>query len=234
MESYGAGAPLVPLHVVAGILGLISGYVALLATKGQSWHRRSGLVFVCAMVVMSLTGALVAAVDDRNNGVSVVAGVLAFYLVTTAMLTVRQRHDYARVLDRSAMMFAAALSVLCAIAALDMARRGRPEAYPSVMFAVVAAAAAVGDRRVLLAGSITGVRRLRRHLWRMCFAMWIAAASFFWGPQGRVPDALRVPGLQAFAVLLPIGIMAYWLWRTRRRAARVESSTTQASFGVVQ
>jgi hypothetical protein len=233
MESYGPGAALMPLHVMGGILGLISGYIALVATKGQSWHRRSGMVFVSAMVVMSLSGAVVAAVDNRNNGVSIVAGVLAFYLVTTAMLTVRPRPGYAPALDRIAMIFAGTLSVFCAIAAVDMARRGRPEAYASVMFAVVAAAAAIGDRRVLRAGRIAGVWRLRRHLWRMCFAMWIAAASFFWGPQGRVPEALRIPVLQAFCVLLPIGVMVYWLWRTRSRSARLAMFNTEESLGVL-
>ncbi len=82
---------------------------------------------------------------------------------------------------------------------------------------------------MLRAGGIQGPRRIRRHLWRMCFAMWVAAASFFWGPPGRVPEVIRIPALQAVAVLLPIAVMLYWLvarprqtnlsWhRSRRRA----------------
>ena len=53
----------------------------------------------------------------------------------------------------------------------------------------------------------------------MCFAMWVAAASFFWGPPQRVPEAIRIPALQAVAVLLPIVAMLYWLWRIRVRQA---------------
>ena len=66
-------------------------------------------------------------------------------------------------------------------------------------------------------GASRGRRRIARHLWRMCFAMWIAAASFFWGPPRRVPELIRIPALQAVAVLVPIVVMLYWLWRVRTR-----------------
>ena len=51
--------------------------------------------------------------------------------------------------------------------------------------------------------------------------MWVAAASFFWGPPNRVPEVIRIPALQAVAVLVPIVAMLYWLWRVRvRRSLR--------------
>jgi hypothetical protein len=52
--------------------------------------------------------------------------------------------------------------------------------------------------------------------------MWVAAASFFWGPQGRVPEIIRIPTLFPIPVLMPIVVMLYWLWRLRsRRSTRV-------------
>jgi hypothetical protein len=51
----------------------------------------------------------------------------------------------------------------------------------------------------------------------MCFAMWVAAASFFWGPPGRVPEVINIPILLAVAVLAPVVAMLYWLWRIRGR-----------------
>ena len=77
--------------------------------------------------------------------------------------------------------------------------------------------AAAGDIRMIRARGIQGGRRIARHLWRMCFAMWVAAASFFLGPPERVPEAIRIPALQAVAVLVPIVAMLYWLWRIRVR-----------------
>ena len=47
--------------------------------------------------------------------------------------------------------------------------------------------------------------------------MWVAAAAFFWGPPGRVPDAINFPPLLAIVVLAPIVAMLYWLRRLRKR-----------------
>jgi hypothetical protein len=49
----------------------------------------------------------------------------------------------------------------------------------------------------------------------MCFAMWVAAASFFWGPPGRVPEIINIPALLPIPVLTPVVMMLYWLWRIR-------------------
>ena len=44
------------IHILAGGLGLVLGAVALSATKGAMLHRKSGKLFVYAMVTMSVTG----------------------------------------------------------------------------------------------------------------------------------------------------------------------------------
>jgi cytochrome c oxidase assembly factor CtaG len=59
-----------PLHIIGGVLALASGYVALYATKGAAAHRKSGTVFVFAMVIMSLTGAFIAVLNDSPVSVS--------------------------------------------------------------------------------------------------------------------------------------------------------------------
>ena len=41
------------LHITAGLVGLLSGAVALASTKGSDWHRRGGRAFVIAMCAMS-------------------------------------------------------------------------------------------------------------------------------------------------------------------------------------
>jgi membrane protein DedA with SNARE-associated domain len=61
--------------------------------------------------------------------------------------------------------------------------------------------------------------------------MWVAAASFFWGPQQRVPEMIRIPLLQAIAVLIPLGVMVYWLWRYRRRRRAVRAITSDGAVG---
>ena len=44
------------------------------------------MVFVYAMVTMSLSGALMEALKTSTTSVNVVAGLLTFYFVTTALL----------------------------------------------------------------------------------------------------------------------------------------------------
>src|SRR5262249_3437204 len=55
----GAGAILYT-HIGGGTVGLLSGTVALLARKGGKLHRRSGNIFLAAMLVMAGIGAVVA------------------------------------------------------------------------------------------------------------------------------------------------------------------------------
>ena len=75
------------VHITAGGLGILTGFVALYAAKGKRLHRKSGLLFVYAMLVMASTGALIAAL--RGAETSVIGGLLAGYLVITALATVR-------------------------------------------------------------------------------------------------------------------------------------------------
>ena len=56
---------------------------------------------------------------------------------------------------------------------------------------------------------------LRRHLWRMCFALFIAALSFFIGQARVFPKPVRIFPLLALPVLAVLVTMLYWLWRVR-------------------
>jgi hypothetical protein len=93
-------------------------------------------------------------------------------------------------------------------------------AFPFLMFGVVGTLAAVWDFRVLRAAPPQGARRLARHLWRMCFALFIAAGSFF-SIRERVatilPEPFTTGPMRALPILLLLGAMLYWLWRVRRR-----------------
>jgi len=46
---------LLPIHVIAAAVGIASGFVALYSRKGATLHRKSGMVFVYAMVTMGLS-----------------------------------------------------------------------------------------------------------------------------------------------------------------------------------
>jgi len=205
---------LVPFHVLAGVTAIASGFVALYALKGGTLHRRSGTIFAYAMLVMSLSGAVMA-IGSAGAGTNIPAGLVTAYLVVTALTTVRPASPGSRRVDRGAMVAAFGIgagSLLVAIA--GGARRGLTP--PLVMFGLVALFAAEGDRRMIRAGGLKGASRLRRHLWRMCTALFIAAASFFLGPVRRIPEPLRIPALRLIPLVVLL-TMAYWLWRYRRK-----------------
>jgi hypothetical protein len=73
---------------------------------------------------------------------------------------------------------------------------------------------------MIRAGGLRGGRRLARHLWRMCFALFIAAGSFF-SIRARVAKVLPEPfttgPMRALPILLVFAAMFYWLWRVRGR-----------------
>ena len=205
---------LVPFHVTAGVLAIVAGFVALYAVKGRTLHRRSGTIFVYVMLVMSLTGAAMA-VGRAGAAINIPAGLVTAYLVITALATVRPPSAASRRLDRAAMVGAFTIGAVSLLVAMAGGARGGM-AYPLVMFALVALFAGEGDRRMLRAGGLTGAPRLRRHLWRMCTALFIAAASFFLGPVRRIPEPLRAPAFRLIPLLVLV-TMVYWLWRYHRK-----------------
>ena len=209
------------VHIVAGALGLLSGYVALYATKGATLHRKAGMLFVCVMLTMAITGMLISAVEGVAPAINVPSALLVFYLVITSLSTVRPPAAAWRWLDSAAMWMACAIALGCfafGFRAIVAGGREAGLAYPLFMFGLVSALASAGDRRVLRGGALRGAPRLVRHLWRMCFALFVASIAFFLG-QGRVPEMLRHPVLLATGVLLPIVAMLYWRWRLRARPA---------------
>ena len=90
----------------------------------------------------------------------------------------------------------------------------------SVILGSVLLLAAAGDLRIMRFGVPRGGPRLARHLWRMCFALFIAAGSFF-SIRERVerilPDPFTSGPMRALPIVLLFGAMFYWLWRVRGR-----------------
>jgi uncharacterized membrane protein len=205
-------------HVVAGGLGIVSGFIALAAAKGAKVHRSSGKVFVYAMLTLSATGAVMA-LTVRPNAGNAMAGVLTFYLVFTAVLTVRRPARGARWLDVLAMAVGIGGGITGVLLGFDaLSRGGVRQGIPAPVFFTfgsVGLLASIGDARMIRAGGLDGRSRLARHLWRMCLGLVIASASFFLGPRGRVPDIIYIPALLPVPVLVPLVAMVFWLWRVR-------------------
>lgn len=209
---------LLPVHIIAGSIAIIAGFISVFAVKGLKLHRKSGMAFVYAMVVLSLTGAVIATL--KHQPPNIIGGSLAFYMVITAFLTVRLRDQLSRWID----VGASALGVAVGAAAIRIgfdalnSPTGTMNGVPSVMmfiFGIVALLAALGDIRMIRAGGLQGAQRIARHLWRMCFSLFIASGSFFLGQAKVIPKPIRILPLLAIPAMLPLVLLFFWLLRVR-------------------
>jgi uncharacterized membrane protein len=221
---------LLPIHIAAGALAVVLGFTALFVKKGGTIHRRSGMLFVYAMLVMGTTASLLEFV--RSAGVAnMVAAILSIYFVGTALTTVRPPSRWTRAINIAALTVAVLLALASFMGGVQginnpgLSPGGVPHrtiAVMSFVLAFVLTLAAAGDVRVMRSGMPRGGPRLARHLWRMCFALFIAAGSFF-SIRERVakilPEPFTTGTMRALPILLLFGAMFYWLWRVRRRRA---------------
>jgi hypothetical protein len=221
---------LLPIHIAAGGLAIVFGAVALAVKKGGTLHRRSGLLFVYAMLVMGFSASILGFRKSPTDP-NVLTGLMTAYFVGTALVTVRPASPWTRRINAASLMIVVGLalgSIVGGVKAFNspgVSPGGVPFRTIGVMSFVLATLmilAAAGDVRILRFGLPRGGRRLARHLWRMCFALFIAAGSFF-SIRARVAKILPEPftsgPMRALPILLLFGAMFYWLWRVRGRRA---------------
>ena len=155
---------------------------------------------------------------------NVFGGLTSVYFVTTALTTVRPVCVWTRRLNLGAVVLALTVALVeiglgvKAFASPHFSLNGVPA--PMLFFlASVTLMGSIGDLRVMRSGPLRGRPRLKRHLWRMCFALFIAAGSFFSIPRASriLPEPFLSAPMRVFPILLVFVAMFYWLWRLRAR-----------------
>src|SRR5215471_9159168 len=210
--------PLLVLHITGGIIGLLSGGAAMSFRKGSYWHCIAGNVFVISMLTMGACGSYLALLKHQTN--NVFGGLLTFYLVTTGWLTGRRNERGTGLFDWGALLMALAIGTILLTLGIRVARSPAepPDGVPVGMYFFLGSVpllAAAGDIRMLVRGGISGTQRLARHLWRMCFGLFIASGSFFLGQQRVIPAAIRKQYLLFPLAILPLLLLIFWQVRVR-------------------
>jgi uncharacterized membrane protein len=205
-------------HASAGLVGLTTGFLALSVSKGSRLHKRAGRLFVYAMVTMGLLATVISVYEGKSP----FGGLFAAYLVFTAMTTVRPLVREPRGMAVGLALFAFLFCVLCFFGGLEAMQSltGMKDGAPFGMIfflGIIALLAGAGDLRMIRTGALRGAPRLVRHLWRMCFGLFVASGSFFLGQQRFIPRPVRIPGLLMVLAVLPLVALLYWLWRVRVR-----------------
>ena len=224
-------SPILLVHICGGSVGLLSGAVAIAFRKGSRGHVLAGRVFVLSMLTMAAGAVYLAIVRHQPNNLG--GGMLTFYLIATAWLTARRRDGETSRLDWVALLIPLTLGILTWISGVAKMRAPGPpqDGVPAGMhffMGSVALLAATGDMRMLVGGGVLGTKRIARHLWRMCFGLFIAAGSFFLGPANRplrllsslglgrhLSPAIFNTGFYLVLSILPLILLVFWLIRVR-------------------
>jgi uncharacterized membrane protein len=224
-------SPILIFHICAGTVGLLSGTVAIIFRKGSRGHVLAGRVFVVSMLCMAVGAVYLAIVRNQPNNIG--GGILTFYLIGTAWLTARRRDGETSRFDWVALLIPLAIGVLTWMNGVKVVRSGASsqDGVPvgmSFFMGSVCLLAAAGDVRMLVGRGVSGAKRIARHLWRMCFGLFIAAGSFFMGPSNRPLRLLTAVGvgkhlspaffsisLYLVLTLLPLILLIFWLVRVR-------------------
>jgi uncharacterized membrane protein len=199
-------------------MGLFSGALAMTFRKGSRQHGIAGNVFFVSMLTMSSAGVYLALIKHQTS--NVFGGLLTFYLVATAWTTARRRDGETSFLDWAGLLVGAAVGAVIASFGFEAANSptGSKDGVPAGMYFVLSSVAllsAAGDLRMLLRGGLFGVQRIARHLWRMCFGLFIASASVFLARPQIFPAFLRSTHVIFLLGILPLPLMIFWLVRIR-------------------
>jgi hypothetical protein len=210
--------PLLFIHILGGLIGLSSGTIAMIYRKGSRGHRLSGDVFVVSMLSMAVAAECLAIMKHQMN--NAFGGVLTFYLISTAWLTARRSDGETSSFDWAALVLALAVGVGISTYGIEVARGQfvTHDGVPIGMYfflASIAFLAAAGDIGMLVRGGIFGKQRIARHLWRMCFGLFIATGSLFLGQQQVFPDVIRKSNLLFVPAILPLPLLIFWMLRVR-------------------
>jgi hypothetical protein len=224
-------SPILIVHICGGTLGLLSGTAAMSFRKGSPRHVLAGKVFVASMLTMGALAVYLAITRHQPSNIG--GGILTVYLIGTAWLTARRTDGETSRFDWVALLFPLALGILLWTNGLKVVRSGASSqgGVPAgMMFFMgsICLLAAAGDVRMLVRGGVLGAKRIARHLWRMCFGLFIAAGSFFLGPSNRPLRLLSTVGLgqhlsralfsttlYLILTLLPLILLIFWLVRVR-------------------
>jgi hypothetical protein len=209
--------------------------------KGSPRHALAGKIFVASMLTMAVGAVYLAIVRHQPN--NIVGGTLTFYLIGTAWLAAKRRDGETSRFDWIVLLIPLTLGILTWMNGLKVVRSGAssqdgvPVGMTFFMGSVMLLAAA-GDVRMLVRGGVFGAKRIARHLWRMCFGLFIAAGSFFLGPSNRplrllatvglgqhLSRALFSTSLYLILSILPLILLIFWLVRVRFKNAYNGKST---------
>ena len=204
---------LLAVHIAAGIAALFAGAAAVAVRKGSPAHAAAGNGFAAAMVVLGVTAAILEPFRDPPG--SPVVGLFVCYFIATSWMAARRRDGVTGKFEMAAAAVALGTGALIIWAGLTGQSSTPAGSAPVFILGGLSLVAGLLDMRVVWRKRLTARERIARHLWRMCFAFFIATGSFFLGQQDILPAAVRGSPLLFVLAFAPFAVMLFWLVRIR-------------------
>jgi hypothetical protein len=203
---------LMGIHVAAGIVALCAGTLAVAGRKGGALHARAGTWFFGSMLALGVTASILEPMKDPPE--SGLGGVFVCYFVLTSWVAARRRDGVTGRFEIIAGLVALLGGSLSIWGALNGATT--PVGVGPV-FAVGGLWLFAGllDFHAVLRRKLSSAQRIARHLWRMCFAFFIATGSFFLGQQDVLPEMAQGSPILLLLAFAPFLVMAFWLVSVR-------------------
>ncbi len=204
------------LHITGGSLGILSGMASLFPKKGSRLHKKIGNVFFYSMILMTLTATYLA-IFSKPSAINATIGLLTFYMVVTAQSTATNLKGKNRWIEYAGLFFILGIFIFLVIISLEVAKSEKgylSDGIPAAAYysyAVIALLALSLDIKVIIKGGVYGAQRVARHLWRMCFALFVACGSLFLGQPQVFPEPIRKLPLLATPVIISILVLFFWL-----------------------
>jgi hypothetical protein len=168
------------------------------------------------MFIAYLIGAFVAPFLSEGQRPNFVAAILALYLLITGVMTARRRHFQASIMEKIGLAVALLITGMGVLFAYMGANSvsgtvdgSPPQAF--VIFIVAGSIAAAEEIYVLVRRKLSEVARKIRHLWRMCFSLFLASGSLFLGQPQVFPDWFNGLILPSLLALAPVLILLGWV-----------------------
>ena len=218
---------LIVIHFVSGAIGLLSGFVVIALTKGNKTHKRIGQVYFYSMLLLGVSGVIVAA--TRSIPLSLLNGLVICYFVLTSLQTIRFSNDTLNIYDKilTGLAWIIVLGFGAAIMQVTASPTGKLGGFglsEYIAFGTVMLLSAVSDIRYLLTNGLSKSQRLVRHIWRMFFPLFMSTAAFFLGQAKLFPAALQKIELLIAPVIIVMVAMVYWVVKTSYKNKKLRAN----------
>ncbi len=214
-SSVGIVNLLILIHIAAGFVGFVAGIVALIAKKGNTWHRIGGKVFFYTMLTAVVLALIISIWPGHESVVLFSIGLFTLYLVMTGIRALRFKRagtDFNLWIDRL-------ISGLMALFGMGMVFVAIWEGFRNTqlvtlaVFGSIALLLALNDLRLFRHADRLSKQWLRIHLTKMIGGFIAATTAFM-----VTNEAL--PGLWGWLSPTVLGSILIAFWRTRIRKGK--------------